>query len=107
MGDERLLKELDNLKKLVGAKSVLKEIQEATDPENVDKDVDTLLTSVAFLQIGEPKKKEDINQEKRVKTLSNALKSPYVNRKVAMGEKLTSTESLVTNYIFKDIAASR
>ncbi|KAI3704022.1 hypothetical protein L1987_74227 [Smallanthus sonchifolius] len=37
MGDERLLKELDNLKKLVGAKSVLKEIQEETDPENVDK----------------------------------------------------------------------
>ncbi|KAI3802419.1 hypothetical protein L1987_30551 [Smallanthus sonchifolius] len=107
MGDERLLKELGNLKKLVGAKSVLKEIQEATDPENVDKDVDTLLASVAFLQIGEPKKKEEINQEKRVKTLSNALKSPYVNRKVAMGDKLTTTESLVTNYIFKDTAASR
>ncbi|KAI3704232.1 hypothetical protein L1987_74448 [Smallanthus sonchifolius] len=48
MGDERLLKELDNLKKLVGGipKSVLKDIQEAMEPENVDKDVDTLLASV-------------------------------------------------------------
>ncbi|KAI3695439.1 hypothetical protein L1987_78436 [Smallanthus sonchifolius] len=48
MGDERLLNELDNLKKLVG--ECFERKQEATDPENVDKDVDTLLTSVAFVQ---------------------------------------------------------
>ncbi|KAI3744507.1 hypothetical protein L1987_57590 [Smallanthus sonchifolius] len=58
----------------------------------------------AILQTEVPTKKlekEDINQEKRIKTLSQALKSPYVNRKVAMGEKISKIEALVTNYIFQ------
>ncbi|KAI3827575.1 hypothetical protein L1987_01652 [Smallanthus sonchifolius] len=100
-GDEILLKELDNLKKKSVSWSVLKEIQEETDTEKDENDVDTLLASVPFLQTGHPTK-EDINQEKRIKTLSQALKSPYVNTKVVMGEKMTTTETLVTNYIFKD-----
>ncbi|KAI3815895.1 hypothetical protein L1987_15578 [Smallanthus sonchifolius] len=68
-GDERLLKELDNLKRLAGEKSVLKEVMEHKDTEKDDNDVDTLLASVSFL-------------------------------KVAMGEKISKIEALVTNYIF-------
>ncbi|KAI3755053.1 hypothetical protein L1987_54846 [Smallanthus sonchifolius] len=75
-------------------KIVLKEMQEETDTEKDENDVDTLLASVPFLQTGDPNKKEDINQEKMIKTLSQALKSPYVNRKVAMGEKIRTTETL-------------
>ncbi|KAI3815043.1 hypothetical protein L1987_14695 [Smallanthus sonchifolius] len=98
MGDERLLKELDNLKKLVG---------EETDTKKDENDVSKLLSSVPFLQSGHPTKKDDINQEKRIKMLSQASKSPYVNRKVAMGEKITTTKTLVTNYIFKDTDTSK
>ncbi|KAI3774190.1 hypothetical protein L1987_48735 [Smallanthus sonchifolius] len=72
MGDERLLKELDNLKRLV-------RVREHKGIEKDDNDVDTLLT----------------------------LKSPYVKRKVAMGEKITKSEALVTNYIFQATDAER
>ncbi|KAI3774822.1 hypothetical protein L1987_49384 [Smallanthus sonchifolius] len=88
-------------------KSVLKEIQEETNTEKDENDVDTLLASVPFLQTGHPTKKDDINQERGIKTLSHALKSPYVNKKVVMGEKMTTTETLVTNYIFKDTDTSK
>ncbi|KAI3821462.1 hypothetical protein L1987_09030 [Smallanthus sonchifolius] len=101
MGDERLLKELDNRKRLVG------EVREHKDTEKDDNDVDTLLASIPFLQTGDQTKKEDINQEKRIKTLSQALKSPSVNRQVAMGEKISKSEALVTNYIFHATDAER
>ncbi|KAI3776056.1 hypothetical protein L1987_45816 [Smallanthus sonchifolius] len=87
--------------------NVVENIPEETETEKDENDVEKLLASVPFLQIGHPTKKDDINQEKRLKTLSQALKSPYVNRKVAMGEKMTTTETLVTNYIFKDTDASK
>ncbi|KAI3816337.1 hypothetical protein L1987_16030 [Smallanthus sonchifolius] len=77
MGDERLMKELDNLKRLLGEKSFLKEVREHKATEKDDNDVDTLLATVPFLQTGDPTNKEDITQEKRIKTLSHALKSPY------------------------------
>ncbi|KAI3808373.1 hypothetical protein L1987_24322 [Smallanthus sonchifolius] len=76
MGDERLMKELDNLKRLLREKSFLKEVREHKATEKDENDIDTLLATVPFLQIGDPTKKEDITQEKRIKTLSHALKSP-------------------------------